>query len=188
MPYAAALNPGTQAPNGSGSFTIALWANSSSNGGFNSPFTAREDNGASVNGPIIYNNNGGNWSYWAGNNGPSGAWNAVNGPAVPLNTWQHVAITYNSATQTRNMFIDGIEVLSSNIGVSANLLRDIHIGSGQDDGRNFYWNGQIDDVIMFDEALSAAQIQDVMTNSIPEPSSTSLIALAAFGFALRRRR
>jgi hypothetical protein len=188
VPYAAALNPGTQSPNGSGSFTIALWANSSSNGGFNSPFTAREDNGASVNGPIIYNNNGGNWSYWAGNNGPSGAWNAINGPAVPVNTWQHVAITYNSATQTRNMFIDGTEVLTANIGVSANVLRDIHIGSGQDDGRNFYWNGQIDDVIMFDEALSAGQIQDVMTNSIPEPSSTSLIALVAFGFALRRRR
>ena len=86
------------------------------------------------------------------------------------------------------MFIDGAVVLTSNIGVSANVLRDIHIGSGQDDGRNFYWNGQIDDVIMFDEALDAAQIQDVMTNSIPEPSSTSLIALVAFGFALRRRR
>ena len=188
VPYAAALNPGTQAPGGSGSFTIALWANSSSNGGFNSPFTAREDNGASVNGPIIYNNNGGNWSYWAGNNGPSGQWNAINGPAVPLNTWQHVAVTYDSSTQTRNMFVDGVEVLTANLGVSPNALRNIHIGSGQDDGRNFYWNGQIDDVIMYDEALSAAQIQNVMTNSVPEPSGTGLMILAAFGFVLRRRR
>jgi len=188
VPYAAVLNPGTQAPGGSGSFTIALWANSSSNGGFNSPFTAREDNGASVNGPIIYNNNGGNWSYWAGNNGPSGQWNALNGPAVPLNTWQHVAVTYDSSTQTRNMFVDGVEVLTANLGVSPNALRDIHIGSGQDDGRNFYWNGQIDDVIMYDEALSAAQIQNVMTNSVPEPSGTGLMILAAFGFVLRRRR
>ena len=188
VPYAAALNPGTQTPGGSGSFTIALWANSSSNGGFNSPFTAREDNGASVNGPIIYNNNGGNWSYWAGNNGPSGQWNALNGPAVPLNTWQHVAVTYDSSTQTRNMFVDGVEVLTANLGVSPNALRDIHIGSGQDDGRNFYWNGQIDDVIMYDEALSAAQIQNVMTNSVPEPSGTGLMILAAFGFVLRRRR
>jgi hypothetical protein len=86
------------------------------------------------------------------------------------------------------MYIDGIEVLTANIGVSANVLRDIHIGSGRDDGRDFYWNGQIDDVVMYDEALSAAQIQNVMINSVPEPSSTGLIALAAFGFVLRRRR
>jgi hypothetical protein len=86
------------------------------------------------------------------------------------------------------MFVDGVEVLTANLGVSPNALRDIHIGSGQDDGRNFYWNGQIDDVIMYDEALSAAQIQNVMTNSVPEPSSTGLMVLAAFGFVLRRRR
>ena len=166
VPYAAALNPGTQGVDGSGSFTIALWANSSSNGGFNSPFTAREDNGASVNGPIIYNNNGGNWSYWAGNNGPSGAWNAINGPAVPVNTWQHVAVTYDSATLTRKMFIDGAEVLTANIGVSPNALRDIHIGSGQDDGLNFYWNGLIDDVGLWDVALGQVEIESVMNNGI----------------------
>ena len=188
VPYAAALNPGAQAPNGSGSFTVALWANSSGNAGFNSPFTAREDNGSTVNGPIIYNNAAGNWSYWAGNNGAPGAWNALDGPAVPLNTWQHVAITYDSATQTRKMFIDGTEVLSANLGVSANVLRDIHIGSGQDDGLNFYWNGLIDDVIMFDEALDAAAINDVRLNSIPELGSFGLIGLAGLGLMLRRRR
>jgi hypothetical protein len=164
--FDAALNPGTQGVDGAGSFTIALWANSSSNGGFNSPFTAREDNGVSVDGPIIYNNNNGNWSYWAGNNGPSGAWNAINGPAVPLNTWQHVAITYDSATLTRKMFIDGAEVLTANIGVSPNAQRDIHIGSGQDDGNNFYWNGLIDDVGLWDEALEQVEIESVMNNGI----------------------
>jgi hypothetical protein len=178
-----------QAPNGSGSFTVALWANSSSNAGFNSPFTAREDNGVSVNGPIIYNNPSGLWSYWAGNNGPPGAWKALDTTvAVPLNTWQHIAITYDADTLMRRMFIDGSEVLAANIGVSANVLRNIHIGSGQDDGQNFFWNGQIDDVMMFDEALSAAQIQGIMTNSIPEPSSLGLLGLATLGFVLRRRR
>ncbi len=174
VPYAAALNPGTQAPDGSGSFTIALWANSSDNASFNSPFTAREDNGTSVNGPIIYNNSGGNWSYWAGNNGAPGAWNPLDGPAIPLNTWQHIAVTYDSATLTRKMFIDGVEVLNANLGVSANVLRDIHIGSGQDDGLNFYWNGLIDDVGLWDEALSQSVIQSVMANGIasglPDPA------------------
>ena len=187
VPFSAALNPGTQGANGSGSFTVALWANSSNNANFNSPFTAREDNGVSVHGPIIYNNPSGNWSYWGGNAGGSGAWNAVDGPAVPLNTWQHVAITYDSGTTTRRMFIDGVEVITSAVGMSPNALRDIHIGSGQDDGNNFFWNGNIDDVIIFDEALTAAQINDVRLNSIPEPSAAGLFGLAGLALMLRRR-
>lgn len=188
IPYSSALNPGSQGPGGSGSFTIALWANSTDNAGFNSPFTAREDNGTSVNGPIIYNNADGNWSYWAGNGGPPGAWNAIDDGPVPLNTWQHVAITYDSLSMTRQMFVDGVEVINENLGVSANALRDTHIGSGQDDGANFYWNGRIDDVIIFDEALSQGEIMNVMNNSIPEPSSSALFGLAALGLVLRRRR
>ncbi|MFT4547065.1 MAG: hypothetical protein ACI9MB_001011 [Verrucomicrobiales bacterium] len=164
--YDAALNPGTQAPDGSGSFTIALWANSSDNANFSSPFTAREDNGVSVNGPIIYNNPDGNWSYWAGNAGGPGAWSPIDTDPVPLNTWQHVAITYDSATTTRKMFLDGIEVINQVTGISANVLRDSHIGSGQDDGANFFWNGLLDDVGLWDEALSQADVQNLMENGI----------------------
>ena len=175
VPYAAALNPGAQGADMAGSFTVALWANSTDNTNHNSPFTAREDNGVSVNGPIIYNLPNGNWSYWAGNGGGPGAWNAIDsGSAVPLNTWQHVAITYDSATTTRKMFIDGVEVINDVTGMSANLLRDIHIGSGQDDGNNFFWNGLIDDVGLWDEALDQATIQNIMTNGIasglPDPA------------------
>ena len=47
VPYSAALNPG--------SFTVAMWANADSAGGFASAITSRDDNGASVNGYIIYN-------------------------------------------------------------------------------------------------------------------------------------
>lgn len=189
VPFATALNPGTQTPNGSGSYTIALWARSTDNAGFNSPLSNREDNGTTVNGQIIYNNSTGVWSSWAGNNGPPGSWNALDGPAVPLNTWQHVAVTYDSGTTTRKMFIDGTEVLSANLGVSANALRNLHIGSGQDDGLNFFWNGQIDDVIIFDEALNAAAVTDVMNNSIvPEPSSLGLLGFVSLGFLLRRKR
>jgi hypothetical protein len=188
VPYAAALNPGVQAPNGSGSFTIALWANSSDNGGYNSPFTSREDNGVTVNGPIIYNDPSGNWSYWAGNNGPPGAWNPMDDGPIPLDTWQHVAVTYDSGTQTRKMFVDGSEILTANLGVSANAARDTHIGSGQDDGLNFFWNGLIDDVVIFDEALDEAAIQNVMMNSIPEPTSFGLLCIAGLALLIRRRR
>lgn len=162
------LNPGVQAPNGSGSFSVTLWAYPTAvgDGNYHSPFTAREDNGASVNGPIIYNTFNGRWEYWAGNNGPSGSWNALDGGAVVADTWVHVAITYDADTTTRKMFLDGVEVVSQVIGVSANATRDIHIGAGQDDGRNFFWVGRIDDVGFFRKALSETDIQQVMNGGV----------------------
>lgn len=167
VPWSEALNPGIQGPDGSGSFTVALWARPTAVGGTHrSPFTSREDNGASVNGPIIYIDPGGNWQYWAGNNGPSGAWNPITaGPAV-VDTWVHVAIVYDADSVTRKMYLDGEEVINQAGGVSANAVRNTHIGSGQDDGNNFFWVGDIDDVGFWDNALSQEEIQDVMANGV----------------------
>jgi len=145
-----------------------------------------EDNGASVNGPIIYVEPGGLWTYWAGNNGPSGVWNPLNDGPASVNTWTHVAISYDAATTTRKMFINGAEVVNQVMGVSANLVRNIHIGSGQDDGNNFHWAGRIDDVGFWDNALDQAAIQGVMANGVPEPGLTGLLALS--GIILMRRR
>jgi hypothetical protein len=64
------------------------------------------------------------------------------------------------------MFVDGVEVINQVLGVSANSQRNIHIGSGQDDGNNFYWNGLIDDVGLWDEALEQVEIESVMNNGI----------------------
>lgn len=188
VPWSAALNPGVQAPNGSGSFTVTLWAFPTTVGGAHrSPFTSREDNGASVNGPIIYVDPAGQWQYWAGNNGPSGAWNPITAGAAVGNTWTHVAITYDEATTTRKMFLNGTEAVSVVGGVSANLLRDMHIGAGQDDGNNFNWAGRIDDVGFWNTALSQSEIERVIANGVPEPTLPALLGLAAL-LGLRRRR
>lgn len=189
IPWSAALNPGTQAPDGSGSFSLTLWAFPTTVGGSHrSPFTSREDNGASVNGPIIYVEPGGLWSYWAGNNGPSGAWNPINTSPAVGNVWTHVAITYDADTITRKMFLDGVEVINQAGGVSANLLRDFHIGGGADDGNSFTWAGRIDDVGFWNNALNQEEIQRVITNGVPEPTLTALLGLAGSILLGRRRR
>jgi len=167
VPWAEALNPGIQAPDGSGSFTVALWARPTTVGGSHrSPFTAREDNGSTVNGPIIYIEPNGQWSFWAGNNGPSGAWNPVPAGPATADTWVHVAIVYDAESITRKMYLDGVEVINQAGGISANLLRDLHIGGGADDGNSFTWAGDIDDVGFWDNALTEAEIQNVMMNGV----------------------
>ena len=167
VPWSAALNPGTQAPGGSGSFTVAFWANPSVVGGSHrSPFTSREENATSVNGPIVYIEPDGAWAYWAGNNGPSGAWNPFKATIATANTWTHVVISYDADTTTRKMYLDGAEVINQVVGVSANTARGFHIGSGSDLGNAFNWAGQIDDVGFWDNALTEAQIQNVMNNGV----------------------
>jgi len=185
-------------------FTVTLWANAGAAGGgsFRSPITNRDDvapGGAFRHGWIIYNNNAGLWSFWnGGGTAGDGGWNVADGPAVSVDTWTHIAITYDSATNTKTMFLDGTAVSTTNPAAfspnNGNLPdglthdnENLHIGGGGDTGADFRWDGLIDDVTIWDEALDGAAIQNIMDNSvIPEPSSLGLLSLA--GLALLRRR
>lgn len=192
--YAAALNPGVSGANGSGSFSVSFWAYATAAGGatFRSAVTSRDDvPSTSVHGYILYNNSGGNWSFWSGNAGASGTWNQVNNGAVALNTWTHLAITYDASTQTKSLFVNGVST-STLAGISANgpQMEALHIGSGQDNGANFYWEGRLDDVAVFNTALSPAEVQDIIVNGIstvPEPSSMALFLLGFFALCRRAR-
>ena len=173
VPYASALN--------TSDFTVTLWANAASTGGFASPITNRDDvapAGAFRHGWIIYNNNGGLWSFWNGG-GPSanGGWNVANGPAVSTDTWEHIAITYDSATNTKTMYIDGTAVSTTNpVAFSPNNgdlvdgftheTEDLHIGAGGDGGTSFWFDGRIDDVGLFRTALTPEEITSIMTDGV----------------------
>lgn len=188
VPYSADLNPGTQMENGSGSFSLAFWAFPTAAGGgaYRSPFTNREDNGLTANGPMIYNDAAGNWTFWAGNNGASGQWNNLDGGPVTVNAWTHVTITYDAGTTTRKMFLNGVEVLSAVVGISPNVLRDMHFGAGSDLGVDYFWDGLLDDIGFWDTALTEAQIQDVMTNGIKAdtPTDPSLLVQSPYPLTL----
>ncbi len=64
VPYAPALNPD--------SFTATAWVNPNSTAGYQSVFTSRNDVGPNteLEGFILYNDSGGNWSFWTGDGDP----------------------------------------------------------------------------------------------------------------------
>ena len=90
---------------------------------------------------------------------------AVNGTtAMPLNTWTHLAVTYDGATL--RMFVNGSPVSSVALAgaavVSSGALR---IGGNSVWGE--YFKGLIDEVRVYNRALTAAEIQADMNTPIP---------------------
>jgi hypothetical protein len=90
---------------------------------------------------------------------------ALNGTsAVPVNTWTHLALTYDGAMM--RMFVNGVQVssraASGSIAVSSGALR---IGGNSVWGE--YFRGQIDEVRVYNRALTAAEIQTDMNTPVP---------------------
>lgn len=163
IPYSSALNPE--------SFTVTLWAKAETTGGFASPITSRDDVslGASTHGYILYNDSGGTWNFWTGDGNPG--WDYLPGEPVAMNTWTHLAISYDALSQSKTIYINGIQMAQD---IAPNQyspngtveMEDLHIGAGQDDGENFWFSGAIDDVGLFRKALSLEEINAIMMNGV----------------------
>ena len=82
-------------------------------------------------------------------------------PLLPLNTWSHLATTYDGAYQ--RVYINGVQVASraqtGAVTVSAKPLRT----RGNTSWPNEWFGGRIDEVQVYSRALSLAEIQEAMT-------------------------
>lgn len=76
-----------------------------------------------------------------------------------INAWHHLTVSYNSATQTRKIYVDGINTTASTQAVTVNpnwYAADpfrIGITTG-----NEYFNGKMENFIGYDRALSDAEV------------------------------
>ncbi|MBB5351796.1 hypothetical protein HNR46_002035 [Haloferula luteola] len=109
-------------------------------------------------------------------------------------SWHHLAMTADTTTLTISLYVDGIFRASGPIvpGSSGDfpVLNNFEIGrlgrSSPTDG----YEGLVDDVQIYDEALSAGDIAFLFANpgqAVPEPSALALIGLGAFGLIRRQR-
>ncbi|HWB04417.1 MAG TPA: LamG-like jellyroll fold domain-containing protein [Verrucomicrobiales bacterium] len=120
---------------------------------------------------------------------------------LTLNAWHHVAVTYNGSAGNQTLYIDGLQVASStappdldaltpNMSIGVKTNNSTLAASGAAAG---YWDGKIDDLAFWNEALSAAQILQIKNNGdagigvVPEPSSMALLLLGVAGMSRRRR-
>jgi hypothetical protein len=111
-----------------------------------------------------FNNN----QYWFGVHTTAGYPQAA-GPLAPLNQWVHVAGTYDGATV--RLFVNGVQVATA--AGSGTILREakpLLIGAGMNDATGIAGDGFLgwmDDVRLYNRALSASEIQALYAGTAP---------------------
>ena len=104
---------------------------------------------------------------------PAGNWRRfrTTGAALQLNTWYHVAFTFDDATNTGKVYINGGERFSkTETAAPVTTATPLRIGT---DNWNENWSGLLDDLRIYNRALSQAEIQTEMNTplgGVPPPS------------------
>ncbi|MCC2546669.1 LamG domain-containing protein [Hymenobacter sp. BT175] len=102
----------------------------------------------------------GNDADWFGVNGTGELqlYGVLQGGIVPVRTWAHVAYTWDGTTS--RLYLDGNQVASS---TDAPRQSGLTLGIGYNSG-DTGWQGYIDEVMIWNTARSATQIQSDRTN------------------------
>ncbi len=146
VPYSADLNP--QA------FTVSLWAFADPTGtDYRSPLTARD--GSPQRGYILYIAPNNTWQFWTGT---GTGWHTTTGPTATLGEWTHVGATF--VTDQEALYINGHLAAQGPGTLSLNTQRPIWIGAGATEtpAGNYYFKGLIDEVRLYNRALSAEEV------------------------------
>jgi chitodextrinase len=92
--------------------------------------------------------------------------NTFGSSALPANTWTHVAQTFDGSTVT--LYVNGVQVAATAItGSIQDATNPLEIGSDHIYGQ--YFQGLIDDVRVYNVALTASQIQADMATPVSGP-------------------
>ena len=89
-----------------------------------------------------------------------------------LNVWYHVAGVYNASARTLDIYVNGVlnnGTLSGTVPASQ-INSAVNVNIGRRSG-GFYFNGMIDDVRIYNRALSQAEIQADMNTPVSHTHS-----------------
>jgi len=139
-----------------GDYTVAGWAKDTGGGDWKVLYSADQeiwlgvDSGASA---AVWLDCGGNGK---GANTSAGTWT--------LNTWRHIAGTWDGTTV--HLYLDGLDMPITTYGTPENPLAKAGvIGAWSQTGDEEVWYGLIDDVRIYDRALTVDEIAEIMAGN-----------------------
>lgn len=96
---------------------------------------------------------------------------------IARNEWQHIAITSDPTTKTLTYFVNGVQVGDPVVVATPSWSpagTGYRIGAHQLGDRSFF-HGKLDEVCLFEGALTAAQLTSVMNNNYDITTSSNVV-------------
>ena len=159
-----------------GPVTISAWVNPTS-------LPASADNTAAIVTKWTQSLSGNSFGLWLRNNGtslqvvagvnPVGAEETAIGGNIPLNSWTHVAMTYNPSNSLLIIYVNGTPV-GTTVGTPGAIKTtetSVYIGSERD-GAGQFFPGAISQVQIFNRALTSAEIFSITKATRPSLTAT----------------
>ena len=162
VPFNSTMNP-------SGDFSVSAWVKLTNSNKYRSAVTSRSEtvNGNQTGGYMLYISDANKWQFWNGHGDTEGFWAQANSDKrIVQNTWQMQTVTYDHANTHMRLYVDGVLVAQNDSeSLLANTDKPLYIGAGRTNKHphdalppQFYFNGNIDDVAIWNTTLSAAEI------------------------------
>ncbi|TRU36194.1 MAG: hypothetical protein EWV50_15480 [Microcystis aeruginosa Ma_MB_F_20061100_S20] len=147
IPYAQSLNPNQ--------FTVSFWAKVT--GGKSTCSLLCSRNSKALTGYFVSAYPNDKWKFFVGY---SSNWGVITGPNVVLDTWTHIAATYDG--DTLKLYVNGVLFDTLKTAYTPNLQAPLGIGSLFGTAKENFFSGQIADVRIWSLAHNAKTIKDNM--------------------------
>ena len=86
---------------------------------------------------------------------------------APLNKWHHISLSYDGNSNTIKAYLNGEITWSENVGALATSTGNISIGGGTPNCSSSFTDGRIDEVGIYQQALTFSQIQYLYAQGLP---------------------
>lgn len=173
---------------GTNSYSIEMWVNSADLTYRGDPFNTNVNGGGSMwvgdgLNPTLNTNTRVNW--WC----DFGVLTSTT--SLTTGTWYHIVATRDISTQLNKLYINGALNVSGSYSSAVNLGGITSALIGNHSALSIGWNGRMDEVAIYNTALTASQVANHYNVAIvPEPSSL-LVASGVCGlmwYAWRKRK